>query len=208
MRARAVAALIVVALLAAGCQGDPDEPRFRVPVVGPADIEVDTPELRAMKAAAGVAECEPGTGAPVAGGLPPITLPCFGGGPDVDLSGLRGPLVVNLWASWCAPCRHEMPILQEFWERYGDQVGVLGIDYEDVQSVAAMQLVADTGVTYPLLADPQADLSGADPVPNLRGLPFLMLVDADGRVVHRDYVEIKEVAALVELVTEHLGVDL
>lgn len=212
MRRRLAAVVLAACLLPlAACGSEPDAetgPRFTVPSVGPADVDVDTPELRRTKKQAGVEPCPQVEGEPVDGGLPELTLPCFGGGPDVELSSLRGPLVVNLWAVWCAPCRREMPVLQAFHERYGDRVGVLGIDYQDVQTGAAMELVEETGVTYPLLADPQSSLSGADPLPVLRGLPFLLLVDAEGRVTHQEFTEIKSVDQLAELVREHVGVSL
>jgi thiol-disulfide isomerase/thioredoxin len=202
-----VAALAAVLLLAlSACDGG--EASDLVPAPGPAKIDVDTPELRQAKSDAGVEPCAPGDGASVDGGLPAITLPCFGGGPSVDLSTLRGPLVVNLWASWCGPCRQEMPVLQAFDQQYGDRVPVLGIDYSDPQTGQAMSLVEDTGATYPLLADPQSELDGADPFPTLRGLPFLALVDEDGRVAHQAFVEIESTDQLVGLVDAHLGVDL
>ena len=198
-----IAAVLAAAVLLAGCTADPP-----LPSPGPARIDVDTPQLREMKADAGVEPCRPGTGESVAGGLPEVTLHCLGGGDDVDLSTLRGPMVVNLWASWCEPCREEMPILQRFHERYGDRVAVLGIDYQDTQPVGAMELVEDTGVTYPLLADPQSALDGATPLPRLNGLPFLAFVDADGKVVHREFVAIDSEQQLLDLVDRHLGIDL
>jgi thiol-disulfide isomerase/thioredoxin len=173
---------------------------------GPAQVEVDTAELRALKDEAGVRDCETGPGDAVDGGLPAVTLPCLGGGSDVDLATLRGPLVVNLWASYCGPCRTEMPILQRFSEKYSGRVGVVGIDYQDVQPKAALELARDSGVTYPLLADPQADVSGASPFPALRGLPFIALVDEDGVVVHQEYVALTTSRQLEQLVAEHLGV--
>lgn len=202
MRARA-AALLAAAFLVTGCAGDP-----ATPTPGAAEIDVDTAQLRELKREAGVEDCEPGGGASVAGGLPAVTLPCLGGGPEVDLSRLSGPLVVNLWQSTCAPCREEMPLLQSFHERYGDRVAVLGIDYQDVQPVAALELVRETGVTYPLLADPQSELDGAAPFPRLRGMPFLALVDDDGRVVHQEFVVLRSEQHLRDLVTEHLGLRL
>ena len=201
MRRAVVAVVAALLLTSCGAGGD-------VALPGPARIDVDTPELRQMKQAAGVEACAPGDGDPVDGGLPELTLPCLGGGRDVDLSSLRGPLVVNLWASWCGPCRREMPLLQSFHEEYGDQVPVLGIDYEDPQTVNAMRLVRDTGVTYPLLADPQSELSGAAPFPVLRGLPFLALVDADGRVAHQEFTIVESRQQLVQLVDRHLGTSL
>jgi thiol-disulfide isomerase/thioredoxin len=199
---RAVAAL-AAALVLVGCGGGGD-----VALPGPAKIDVDTPELRQMKARAGVEDCAPARGEHVDGGLPPVTLPCFGGGPDVRLGALRGPMVVNLWASTCGTCRHEMRILQDFHEKYGDRVQVIGIDYQDVQTEAAMDLVRQTGATYPLLADPQSDLSGAAPFPVLRGLPFLALVDAEGRVAHQEFIIVQSRQQLVGLVNRHLGTSL
>jgi thiol-disulfide isomerase/thioredoxin len=200
------AAGAMVALI--GCAPESGDGGGGLPAPGRADIAVDTAELRELKREAGVEPCEPGRGNPVDGGLPEVTLPCLGGGEDVDVSTLRGPLVVNLWAVWCGPCRRELPIYQEFHERYADRVDVLGIDYQDAQPGAALELVRETGVTYPLLADPQTDLSRQEPLPNIQGLPFLALVDEEGVVTHQEFVEIRSLGQLEGLVEEHLGVDL
>lgn len=177
-------------------------------------VEVDTPELRRLKEAAGVEPCRPGTGGPVADGLPEVTLPCLGGGPAVDLASLRGPLLVNLWAVWCGPCRRELPVYQEFHERHGERVGVLGIDFQDTQPKQALELVAETGVTYPLLADPAATISAEDPLPPIPGLPGILFVDEHGEVVDEQgnlrlvFEEVESLAELEDLVAEHLGVRL
>jgi thiol-disulfide isomerase/thioredoxin len=205
VRRTVVAALLATLLLPlAGCAGGNDPGLMP----GTADVDVDTPHLRALKKQAGVEDCRPGDGTPVDGGLPEVTLPCFGGGPDVDLASLRGPMVVSLWASWCGPCRREMPVLQSFHERYAGRVDVVGVDYQDPQTDGAMALVRKTGATYPLLADPQGDLDRQAPFPHLAGLPFVALVDADGKVVHQEFTVLESEQQLVDLVHEHLGVDL
>lgn len=175
---------------------------------GASKVDVDTPALRAAKQAAGIDTCAPGGADPVEGGLPAVTLPCLGGGPDVDLASLRGPLVVSLWASWCTVCKDEMPVLQAFQEHHGDKVPVLGVDYLDVQPAAALALARSSSVTYPSVADPQGVLNGQAPFPALRGLPFVALVDADGTVRYRGFGGIKSEQDLVDLVHEHLGIDL
>lgn len=201
---RALAAALTAALLAlSGCTDD-------VPGPGRARIDVDTPELRQLKADAGIEGC-PATAADaghVDGGLPEVTLPCLGGGDDVDVAGLRGPLVINLWASWCGPCVKEMPVLARFHERYGDRVGVLGIDYQDPQTGPALELAKRSGVTYPLLADPQGDLQAEEPFPLKILMPSFAFVDEAGVVTAYTQGGITSMGQLVDLVEEHLGVSL
>jgi cytochrome c biogenesis protein CcmG/thiol:disulfide interchange protein DsbE len=140
--------------------------------------------------------------------MPDVTLAGFDGGEAVDLGELRGPALVNLWASWCGPCREEMPLLEEFHQQHGDEVSVLGIDYQDAQPAKAAELVAQTGVTYQLVTDPDGEVSGQGAFPNLRGLPFWALVDADGMVTHLKAGEVDTVDEIVALAEQHLGVTL
>lgn len=171
-----------------------------------AQVDVNTAALRAIKKRAGIETCPTPTGrGPVAGGMPAVTLPCLGGGNPVDLAKLRGPLVVNLFAQWCGPCRAELPYYQKLNEAGRGKVAVLGIDYQDTQPAGALQLAKATGVTYPLLADPTAQLR----VPfRVRGLPGVVLVDAHGRVVHEELTEVSSYQQLRQLVQRYLHVAL
>lgn len=153
-------------------------------------VDVDTAALRHLRSAAGVEACRPGTSSSE---LPKTTLPCLGGGKSVDLHRLQGPMVINLFAQWCGPCRGELPYYQRLHRKAQGQVSVLGVDYLDTQPRAALNLAKDTGVTYPLLADPAGDLR--EPF-RVRGLPGIVLVDADGKVtvqfrVFRSYGELR-----------------
>lgn len=174
---------------------------------GAPDVKVDTPKLRKVKARIGMEDCVPGTAAAVEGGLPEMTLACLGGGQDVDLSTLRGPMVINLWQSFCAPCKKEMPALEEFHQTYGDQVPVLGIDYNDVHPESALALAEETGATYPSLADPGGELMGKKHF-TIRGLPAFLFLDADGNVTATIHGGVESSDEVVELVREHLGVEL
>ena len=131
--------------------------------------------------------------------LPAVTLKSLDGGKPVDLRDLRGPLVVNLWASWCVPCRTELPLYADFAKKYAGRVDVLGIDFQETRVDAALQLARKSGVTYPLVADPDGSVRAI-------GLPKLMLVDAEGTITHEEYVEITSPAQLEDLVSKHLGV--
>ncbi|WP_109507903.1 TlpA disulfide reductase family protein [Nocardioides speluncae] len=189
--------------------GDKDDDGFIVPQkVGGSKVDVDTAELRRKKERAGIEDCVPGTGDPVDDGLPEVTLPCLGGGKDVDLSALRGPLVVNLWAQWCKPCRDELPILQDFHKKYGDQVQVLGVNFQDRLPDLAMVMAEQARVTFPLVADPGGELSAAEPLPVINKLPMWLFVDADGEISQQVFVQVKSEEQLVDLVEEHLDVTL
>lgn len=163
-------------------------------------VDVDTPALRALKARAGVEPCQQGTSS---SRLPQVTLPCLGGGRDVNLAKLRGPLVINLFAQWCAPCRQELPHYQELHEKGRGTVRVLGVDYLDTQPLQALRLVRRAGVTFPLVADPSGTLRTDF---KIRGLPGVVLVDADGTVADVEFRVFRSYAELRALVEDRLGV--
>jgi len=187
--------LVLAALLAlTGCAAS-------VPSVPAPKVDVNTPQLRALKAKAGIADCVATSAGPAKGGLPDVTVPCLGGGPSVNLAGLRGPMVVNLWAQYCGPCRTEMPHLQAFAQRYGTKVPVLGVDYLDVQPQLALEFARQAGATYPMVSDIAKNI-------RVVGLPTTILIDKDGRIAYQQGVELKSVAQLKQLVAEHLGIAL
>jgi thiol-disulfide isomerase/thioredoxin len=198
-------AAVAACLLLASCtsSSEPSSPgtASTSDEVAEARIDVDTPALRDLKARAGVAPCTPGS---ARSELPAVSLPCLGGGPRVDLTRLRGPMVVNLFAQWCGPCREELPYYQALHEKGRGTVKVLGIDYLDGRPDYALDLVRETGVTYPLLADPSGALRDELVI---RGLPVILLVGRDG-TVHVEYRAFRSYAELRGVVQERLGVAL
>ncbi len=131
--------------------------------------------------------------------LPDVTLSALTGDDTLPLRSLRGPMVINLWASWCTPCRKELPNYQAFSEKYAGRVDVLGIDFQETRPAAARELARETRVDYPLFSDPDGKLRAI-------GLPKLILLDERGRVAHEEYVEITSVGQLERLVETHLEV--
>lgn len=114
--------------------------------------------------------------------LPALSLPCMVPGQDVTLDDLGDrPVLVNLWASWCGPCREEMPLLQTAYERDGDVIGFLGVNTEDTPSAAA-SLLAELDVTYAHVVDREKELLTELVAP---GLPITLAVAADGRILDR-----------------------
>ncbi|MGN6722234.1 MAG: TlpA family protein disulfide reductase [Marmoricola sp.] len=165
---------------------------------GSPSVSVDTPALRAAKAAAHIQTC-PTTTAQPTGQLPKAALPCLGGGPSVSLASLRGPMVINVWAQYCGPCRAEMPHLEAFAKKYAGRVAVLGVDYQDFQPDVAIAFAKSVGATYPLVAD-------FAPVIHTNVLPETILLDANGKIAYQQPIALTSEAELEQLVSQHLGV--
>ena len=100
----------------------------------------------------------------------------------VALADFRGrPVVLNFWASWCLPCRREMPLLAAAERRLGGAVSFVGINYQD-DTEDALALVADTGVTYPSGVDSDGEVGRRY---GLYGMPTTVFIATDGRIVGR-----------------------
>jgi cytochrome c biogenesis protein CcmG, thiol:disulfide interchange protein DsbE len=112
--------------------------------------------------------------------VPDRELPVLGGNGSGEIADYRGHWVlVNLWASWCLPCRAEAPVLNRFAHRYRNHnVRVLGIDVQD-NSDDALAFVREYGVAYPQLRSVGAERSEAF---GSTGVPENFLVDPRGRL--------------------------
>ena len=187
-RARTGLAVVAAVLALAGCTETPTVVRTP-PAAGSSDpmavppevTAAPNPDLGAAKRAAGIAACPVLDAAPARGGLPEATLQCLGGGAPVDLAALRGPRLVNVWASWCTACRAEAPVLAEV-ARAGSAVSVIGVDHADPAPDAAVAFAAGAGWTYPQLYD--ADLVFRTKL-QVTALPVTFFLRADGSLAGR-----------------------
>ncbi|UOY00076.1 TlpA family protein disulfide reductase [Blastococcus sp. PRF04-17] len=180
--------LLLAALLLAGCtSGSAQEPA--APTTGaPAVLE----------------PCPEQPGEPASGNAPEVVLECLGGG-SLDLARAAGtPTVLNLWASWCQPCREELPLVQQLAERAGDRLRVVGVASQDGVPQATA-FIEDAELTFPSAFDGEGDLAAAL---GLRGLPHTLFVGADGSVAHVEVGQIDTYDELTGLVAQHLGVQL
>jgi cytochrome c biogenesis protein CcmG, thiol:disulfide interchange protein DsbE len=114
----------------------------------------------------------PTVGSPVSD----FTLPVLSGG-SLNLSTLKGkPVIINFWATWCGPCKLEMPLLQQYAQKYSDRFALFGVDFQEEPDVV-QAFVNSLGLTFPILLDKTgiaADLYF------VRNFPTTFFVDSDG----------------------------
>ena len=108
-------------------------------------------------------------------------------GENLRLSEYRGDVVmINFWATWCGPCRQEMPLLDELYSRY-QRVGfnLLGVNIDD-DSNRAMNMIEELGVNFPVLFDARKEVSKLYEV---EAMPVTVIVDREGtvRFIHHGY---------------------
>lgn len=109
-------------------------------------------------------------------------LPGGAGAYEKRIAALRGyPVAVNVWASWCGPCRFEFPVFQRVAAEYGRRVAFLGVDSQD-SGDAARTFLAEAPVPYPSYTDPHQQI--AESIGASLGLPDTAFYDRRGKLVY------------------------
>ena len=102
---------------------------------------------------------------------------------EFSLDELRGnkPVVISFWASWCVPCKKEMPYLQKFWDKHKDNCAVIAISIDSQKQRKILQnTVKELKMTFPVALDYAKKLEKIYPK---RGIPYLVVIDKKGNIV-------------------------
>jgi len=136
-----------------------------------------------------VASCETSednsTGAQNGDAAKNFTLKSVEGENEISLEDYRGkPVVLNFWASWCGPCKEELPLFESTWQEYKDKgVVFLGVDVMDDKGNAA-EFIETEGISYTNLHDPSGEVSSKYGVV---ALPATFFIDKQGNIAYKNY---------------------
>ena len=136
---------------------------------------------------------ESGTGVP---------LECLGGGSAIAADSIRGPALINVWGTWCEPCKQELPHLAHFLAKYSDQVDTVGIAVEEKSMESVRKFVQSHGISWPILYDATGATRGKFGM----GVPVTWLVDESGTVVYKKYGPFKSTEEIELAAIKYLGV--
>ena len=168
-----VVAILALALVLSGCAAVQDLMPEALGL-GLISSPTPTPILTAAQAASATAIAQSAYKM-----APDFTLPTLDGD-EITLSDLRGrPVLINFWATWCPPCRFEMPAMQRVYEQYKDQgFVILAVNYRE-SADQVKPFVEELGLTFPVLLDETGNVATQYRV---IGLPSSYFVDKEGRV--------------------------
>jgi len=130
------------------------------------------------------------------------TLECLDGNSNIVLEAIKGPAIINVWGSWCAPCREEMPFLRQLAAT--GKVQIIGIDVEEPNIEKGRKFVINQGITWPNLYDRDGSTKSTFGM----GVPVTWYLDSDGKVVYRHIGVLNSKRQLFLQVEKHLGVKL
>jgi thiol-disulfide isomerase/thioredoxin len=139
-----------------------------------------------------------------AGDIPPDFTREDLDGAAFTLSEMQGemPVVIDFWATWCGPCRSEIPLLNEFARKHGDEVAVVAITSEDIKNAEAVrEFVEEQELVFRVIHDPSGDIAKSYYV---HGIPYLIVIGVDGVAVatHLGYSE-----DVIEKLERELGIE-
>ena len=192
--ARGAAAAAAASLLA-GCLGPPSDADTSS-ASGRAEQRIAS-----LRAAAALPACPSG----ISPEVPELTLPCLSGGADVALNdaGPDIPMLVNIWATWCAPCVREVPLLVDLAEQAAGELVVVGVLTQDTP-VNALEFAREFTMNYTSVLDDDGLVMRRFSA----GPPVTLFVSAQGQVRHVKRGAFKNAAELQQLVREQFGLTL
>ncbi len=175
MKLKFLLTVLTLALALSGCAAEAPEPTTEPPTVPATEAPAEAPTEAPAEA--------PTEGSETASLAPDITVYDIDGN-AVHLSDFLGkPVILNFWASWCGPCKSEMPDFQEKYEELGDSVQFLVVNLTDGESETvdtASAFITEQGYTFPVFYD--TDLDGAYTY-GVQSIPTTYFIDAEGHAI-------------------------
>ena len=131
-----------------------------------------------------------------------IALECVDGSPGAIIESLRGPMILNVWGSWCTACLDEMPEFVSFYSKAKGKVQLVGVAVEEASPANSQRFIEENGMTWPNYYDRENKTRGYFGM----GVPVTLFIDASGATVYKKIGVVKSVDELTELTEKYLGV--
>lgn len=127
---------------------------------------------------------------------------CVDGSKGLALESLRGPMIINVWGSWCASCKDEIPDFVSFYAKAKEKVVLIGVAVEESSPKNSQEFIINNGITWPNYYDRDSKTRGYFGM----GVPVTWFIASDGKVKYKKIGIIKSEAELIGLTEKYLGI--
>ena len=131
-----------------------------------------------------------------------IDLECVDGSPGAIIESLRGPMILNVWGSWCTTCLAEMPEFVSFYSKAKGKVQLVGVAVEEASPANSQRFIEENGITWPNYYDRENETRAYFGM----GVPVTLFIDASGKTVYKKIGVVKSADELAGLTEKYLGV--
>jgi len=131
-----------------------------------------------------------------------ISVECVDGSAGAIIESLRGPMIINVWGSWCSTCLAETPEFVSFYKKAKGKVQLVGVAVEESSPENSEKFIIENGMTWPNFYDREDKTRSYFGM----GVPVTWFIDAEGAVKFKKYGEVKSEKELIDLTEKHLGV--
>jgi thiol-disulfide isomerase/thioredoxin len=129
-------------------------------------------------------------------------IECLDGSSGVSMESLRGPMIINVWGSWCSTCLAETPEFVSFYKKAKGKVLLVGVAVEEASPDNSRKFIKENGMTWPNFYDRENKTRSYFGM----GVPVTWFIDAQGTVKFKKIGEVKSEQELIDLTEKHLGV--
>ena len=136
-----------------------------------------------------------------------LQMPCLDGSSDINFHSIKGPLIINVWASWCEGCREEMPYFIDLYANpvfKNGEIELLGIDVDERNAESGPNFIKSYGMSWPHLED----VDGRSKLVFGPGVPVTYFLDKHGEIVYKHLGAFLSKAQLYEAVEKYFEVKL
>ena len=181
---RKLSLLIVITLLLSGCSTGEKTPTLAFGEI-PSCVQIDTSKVTEKT----------------------LKMPCLDGSSDINFHSIKGPLIINVWASWCEGCKEEMPYFIDLYANpvfKSGEIKLLGIDVDEKNADSGPNFIKSYGMSWPHLED----VDGRSKIVFGPGVPVTYFLDNTGEIIHKHIGAFLSKAQLYEAVEKYFEVKL
>lgn len=131
-----------------------------------------------------------------------VIINCLDGAQGFNIAAIKGPAIINVWGTWCGPCRQELPIFVQYFDKKDPAIQLVGIDVEDAPYLQVQPFVIAQGMKYPNFYDPDRSTRTYFGM----SVPVTWFIDANNKVAHKYYGAMGSLNELQSLAQRYLGV--